>query len=158
MVNVNGLIIATLIGLYFLKGLLSVGWSTQERWVATGIYRGLPSSARSWAWLKKCEPNSNDILPGFPQPFRIQADNCLLCSGTYFGAKKKPITQLPQRPAAWESCAVWCTKLHKLCRSISSWCRNHQRAPACCRRSSAHSIGSVIFKHILCKNLCSFVF
>jgi len=30
-----------------------------------------------------------------------------------------------------EPCALWCTKLHKLCRSISWWWRN-SKAPACC--------------------------
>jgi len=27
----------------------------RECWVATGIYRGLLSSARSWAWQRKCK-------------------------------------------------------------------------------------------------------
>ena len=42
-----------------LKRLQSPGWSTvaRECWVATGIYRCLLSSARSWAWQRKCKPS-----------------------------------------------------------------------------------------------------
>jgi len=57
--KVDGRIIANLIRLFFEE--VAVCWMINtvawECWVATGIYRGLPSSAKDWAWHRKCKPS-----------------------------------------------------------------------------------------------------
>jgi len=103
------------IGLHFWKGVQSAGWSIWLCWAATSMYCGLPSSARTWAWQRKCIPSWNETLPRFP--FRMQADSCLLYSSLYLVPRKSNFFDFFK---GQRSCVVWWRKLHVLCGSILS--------------------------------------
>ena len=121
-----------LIRLYFLKRLHSAGWSRQLRRSAGSQTLSImvcPFLQGAEHDRESVDPTKMKLYPGFHNPF---ASCLLLCSSSYFGAKKRSLLQIPQGQAIEESHALWCTKLHKLCRNISWWCINPLQAPACC--------------------------
>ena len=90
---------------------LMINTVAHECWFATGIYRGLPSSARSWTWQRKCEPSLYEARPGFPQPLRLQADVCCSTEVWLLVRRKTESSIFRKGQPLARSCAMWWRKL-----------------------------------------------
>jgi len=92
-----------------------------NRWVL----HSFPYSLHKWVQQKESKIAWVSITLSHP------SRRLLLCSSSYFCAKRRSILPLLKSQPLEEPCALWWTKLLKLFRSISWWWRN-SKAPACC--------------------------
>jgi len=116
--KVNGRILANVIRLCFLKRLQSAGWSTQLR----GSAGSQPVSIVVCPVAQGAEHGRESANPAKMKLARVSitishpSRQLLLCSSSYFGAKKRAILQLPQSHPLWGQTkliidcpfTVWC--------------------------------------------------
>ena len=78
---------------------------------------------------ERVNPAKMKLCPGFHNTFASKQTTCSVAVCILVPRKGQFCNFRKSQPL--ESCALWCRKLRKLYRSISSWCRHPQKAPAC---------------------------
>ena len=104
--------------------------------------------------VESVHPAEMKLCPGFhrfSQIFRIQADNCCCAAVRILVPRRGQFSKF-RKDQPLEPCALWCTKLHKLCKSISSRCTIPRSVLAQCGaarqgfRSSLFEVQTDFFK------------